>query len=105
MSLQTLYQELHRHARESGEARGQTLKGGARITVRVVGAFTTLTIARRGKYVGDTELIVFRRDCGVPADAERRPEAGQNHMEHSGAIWFYLSFRWEESTTQEGLPL
>jgi len=49
MSLSTLYQELHRRARESGEKRGQTLTGGARITVRVSGDATTLTIARKGR--------------------------------------------------------
>src|SRR5262245_20315222 len=98
MSLSTLYAELHRRARESGEMRSQTLTGGARLTVRASGGRTVLTIARKGKAVGDVELSTFRVACGVPETAERRPETGQNRMEHDGALWHYLSFTWEEST-------
>lgn len=105
MSLSHIYEALHHQAARSGEPRGQTLTGGARITVRVLGGVTTLTISRRGKHVGDTELMVFRRDCGVPETAERRPSEGQSHMTHEGSVWFYLSFRWTETTGQEELPL
>jgi len=98
MSLSAIYAELHRRAKDSGEPRGQTLTGGARLTVRVIGDATTLTISRKGKLVGETELATFRAACGVPADAERRPVTGQNRMEHDGATWYYCSFRWKEST-------
>jgi len=140
MSLQTLYQELHRRAKESGEKRGQTLTGGARLTVRVRaaggselgvrdselgvrnsefgdGAALTnpepripnsenesrtpntviLTISRKGKLVGETELATFRAACNVPETAERRPPTGQNRMEHDKETWYYLSFRWTET--------
>jgi len=100
MSLQTLYQELHRRAAETGKKRGQTLTGGARLTVRVVGDVTTLTISRKGKLVGDTELATFRAACGVPETAERRPNVGQNRMIHEEEYWYYLSFRWTVATEE-----
>src|SRR5262249_22790196 len=101
MSLSILYQELHRRALVSGEPRSQTLTGGARLTVRASGGRTILTIARKGKAVGETELSTFRAACGVPDTAERRPEMGQNRMEHEGSLWHYCSFTWEESTNGE----
>jgi hypothetical protein len=97
MSLAAIYAELHRNAARTGELRGQTLTGGARLTVRVREGVTTLTIARRNARVGDPELIIFKRDCGVPADAERRPAEGQRAMEYGGVLWWYVAYRWEET--------
>lgn len=96
MSITAIYDELHRRARETGEARGQTLTGGARLTVRVRERTTTLTISRKGKKVGDPEIVTFKRDCGVPDGAERRPNDGQGTQAHDGATWHYVSYRWIE---------
>jgi len=96
MSITAIYQELFRHALRTGEARGQTLSKGARLTVRAKDGVVTLTISRKTKRVGDSELEVFKRDCGVPADAERRPAEGQNTMEHAGDTWWYIAYRWLE---------
>jgi hypothetical protein len=94
--LAAIYAELHRNAERTGEARSTGLSGGARLTVRVREGHTTLTIARRGKRVGDREIVTFRRDCGVPASAERRPKEGQKTLQHQGATWWYVAFRWSE---------
>lgn len=96
MSLSSLYTELHRQAERHGEDRAIELKGGARLAVRCVDGVTTLTISRKGKKVGDTEIATFRRDCGVPANAIRFPQEGQNTREHDGATWWYIAYRWRE---------
>lgn len=97
MSLANLYIELHRRASETGEDRATDLKGGARLAVRVNGDIVTLTISRKGKRLGDTELTVFKRDCGVPATAIRFPADEQGMIERDGATWHYIAFRWRES--------
>jgi hypothetical protein len=96
MSLSSMYQELHRRAAETGEDRALDLRGGARIAVRVKDGVVTLTISRSKKKVGDTELITFKRDCGVPDDAARYPAEGQGVKEHSGMPWHYIVYRWAE---------
>lgn len=73
MSLANIYLHLHARAAETGEDRRVDLSGGARLSVRVQGGVTTLTISRKGKRVGDTELLTFKRECGVPAYASRYP--------------------------------
>ena len=57
MSLSSLYQELHRRAADTGEDRATTLKGGARLAVRVAQGIVTLTISRKGKQLGATEIV------------------------------------------------
>ena len=97
MSLANLYTELHRRARESGEDRALDLKGGARLAVRVMGGVTTLTISRKGKALGATEIETFKRDCDVPSSAIRFPLEGQGVKEHGGMPWHYIAYRWRES--------
>jgi len=94
MSLANLYTELHRRARESGEDRALDLKGGARLAVRVLDGVTTLTISRKGKRLGDTELVTFKRDCGVPTDAIRFPPDGQGLKGDA----YYVAYRWRDET-------
>jgi hypothetical protein len=93
-----VYAELHRNAARTGGMRGTTLAGGLRLTVRVREGLVTLTIARKSRHVGDAELIALKCDCGVPAEAERRPVEGQKSMERGDAVWWYLSYRWEEES-------
>jgi hypothetical protein len=100
MSLANLYTELHRAAARSGTDRALDLKGGARLAVRVQNGVTTLTIARKAKKVGDTELITFKRDCGVPSDAVRFPSDAQGTREYEGSIWYYITYRWAEGVDQ-----
>jgi hypothetical protein len=97
MTLTSMYTELHRHAARTGQDRRQELRGGARIAVRVRDGIVTLTISRKGKPVGDTELIVFRRDCGVPATATRYPLDEQaTRTDAAGAQWWCVTYRWSE---------
>jgi hypothetical protein len=96
MSLANLYTELHRRAQQSGEDRALDLKGGARIAVRVLDGVTTLTVSRKGKKIGDAELVTFKRDCGVPPDAARYPAEGQSMH---GDSWF-VAYRWVEGVDQ-----
>ena len=92
MSLANLYTELHRNAARTGTDRPLELRGGARLVVRSIDGVVTLTISRAKKRVGDTELITFRRDCGVPPDAARYPAEGQGQH---GDAW-YVAYRWAE---------
>ena len=96
MSLANLYTELHRRARESGEDRALDLRGGARLAVRVLDSVTTLTISRKGKALGSTEIETFKRDCGVPSTAIRFPLEGQRTIERDGATWHAITYRWRE---------
>ena len=96
MSLSNLYTELHRRASQTGEDRAIDLKGGARLAVRVRDGVTTLTISRKGKRLGDTELTTFKQHCSVPPTATRFPADGQGLK---GESW-YVAFRWAEEHTQ-----
>ena len=97
MRLTDIYAELVRSAQRSGQDRGHTFSGGARIAVRVAGKITTLTISRSGKLVGDTELITFKRDCGVPPHARRIPDVGQaRRLDDAGQAWHYVAYCWQE---------
>ena len=96
MSLSSIYTELHRRAKDTGQDRAIDLKGGARIAVRVQANVTTLTISRANKKVGATEIEVFKRDCGVPSSAIRFPMEEQGRHEHDGALWHYVAYRWRD---------
>lgn len=96
MSLANLYTELHRRAAASGEDRALDLKGGARLAVRCLDGVTTLTISRKGKALGSTEIETFKRDCGVPSSAIRFPLDGQRTIERDGATWHAITFRWRD---------
>ncbi len=75
--LTTMYAELVRNARRTGEDRAVALTGGARVAVRVRGGRIVCSIARKDKPVGATEIETFRRLFGIPPEAERRPATGQ----------------------------
>jgi hypothetical protein len=79
MSLTSIYTELHRQAARTGTDRAQDLKGGARLAVRVLEGVVTLTIARKGKKLGATEIEVFKRDCNVPETASCSTLAAISH--------------------------
>ena len=96
MSLSTLYQELHRRARETGEDRASDLKGGARLSVRVRDDVTTLTIARKGKRLSDTEIITFQRHLCIPPEAARYPPEGQSARVLDGVTWHYIGYKWSD---------
>ena len=96
MSLSSIYTELHRQAARTGQDRAQELKGGARLAVRVLEGIVTLTISRKGKRLGVSEIDTFKRDCGVPETAVRFPEEGQQVREREGSQWHSISYRWRE---------
>lgn len=100
MSLSSIYTELHRQAARTGQDRAQDLRGGARLAVRVQAGIVTLTIARKAKKVGATEIEVFKRDCGVPNSAVRFPSDAQGTREYEGSIWYYITYRWAEGVDQ-----
>jgi hypothetical protein len=94
MSLANMFVEMKRRARETGDDRATDLKGGARLAVRV--RSDVITISRKEKALGATEVETFKRDCGVPATAERLPDAGQRTRERDGATWHTITYRWRE---------
>jgi hypothetical protein len=98
MSLAALYVDLWRTAQETGADARRDLHGGARLAVRVSDGVTTLTIARKLKRVGDTELKTFVRDCGVPSDAARYPAGAEQatRTDADGARWYTVTYRWQE---------
>jgi hypothetical protein len=102
MSLSSLYTELHSNAARTGEDRATTLKGGARIAVRVAGDVTTLTISRKGKRLGDVEIVTFKRECNVPSDAIRFPRSEQGQRTVDGVVHFYIAFRWRDGAAGDG---
>src|SRR5262245_37382686 len=85
--LATLFAHLHSQAQRTGRDQHATLAGGARIAVRVADGETTLTLARSPQRVGDREIITFKAQCGVPADAQRWPQEGQQEVEREGKHW------------------
>jgi hypothetical protein len=100
MSLANIYLELHRQAQRTGQDRAIVLKGGAKLAVRVQDGVTTLTIARKGKKVGSTELETFKRECGVPAYASRWPADDQaTRSDAEGFLWFFVAYRWAEGAS------
>jgi len=96
MSLSNIFLEMKRRAGETGEDRATDLRGGARLAVRVRADVITLTISRKEKALGATEIETFKRDCGVPAGAERLPDVGQRVRLRDGAQWHTITYRWRE---------
>jgi hypothetical protein len=92
VSLANMFLEAKIQAARTGTDRPLELRGGARLVVRSIDGVVTLTISRSKKRVGDTELVTFRRDCGVPSDAARFPAEGQGQH---GESW-YVAYRWLE---------
>jgi hypothetical protein len=97
MSLANIFLEMKRRATQTGEERATDLRGGARLAVRVQAGVVTLTISRKAKKVGSTELEVFKRDCGVPSAAIRFPQEGQNTRTVEDVLYYYIAYRWRES--------
>lgn len=96
-TLPALWRTLLHNARRTGQKRQMDLRGGARLGVRVRDGWIILTIARKDKPVGDTELGTFRRICGVPATADRRPPHSQAVLvDEAGTTWQYLIYVWED---------
>ena len=92
--LPQLFAALLARASVTGTDRSTDLPGGARLAVRCVDGVITLTISRRGKPVGSTELVTFCRDL-VPAGALRWPEDGtQRAVERYDGQWHCVAFRW-----------
>jgi hypothetical protein len=100
MSLESIFREAKIQAQRTQTDRPLNLRGGARLVVRVNENVVTLTIARKAKKVGDTELITFKRDCAVPDNAIRFPQEGQNTRDADGQTWWYVAFRWSEGVDQ-----
>ena len=96
MSLSSVYQKLHRRAKETGEDRALTLRGGARLAVRVSEGIVTVTVSRPKRHLGATEIEVFKRDCGVPATAIRFPQQEQAQRIVGDTTWNYVAWRWRE---------
>lgn len=95
--LPQLYAAVAAQARRTGQDTSILLKGGARLCVRITDGVTTLSIARRGKPVGDTELATFRLACQIPPEATRWPAAGQHQRtDADGATYHQVVYRWKE---------
>jgi hypothetical protein len=100
VSLTSLFHEAKLQAARTGTDRPLNLSGGARLVVRVKDGVVTLTIARQRKRVGDRELITFKEQCGIPANAIRFPLEEQGQRTADGVQWFYVAYRWREGVDQ-----
>jgi hypothetical protein len=96
MSLASLYLEMYRNAARTGDDRALSLRGGARLALRVKDGQITLNIMRKGKPISATELETFRVMCSIPVAAQRYPADGQGEKEIDGQSWRYVAFRWLE---------
>jgi hypothetical protein len=96
MSLADLFMQAKIQAARTGEDRPLELSGGARLVVRVKDGVVTLTISRQKKKVGDRELITFREQCGIPADAARYPAEGQGQRGDA----YFVAYRWAEGAPE-----
>jgi hypothetical protein len=83
-------------AARTGTDRPLDLKGGARLVVRVHDGIVTLTISRKGKRLGATELVTFQQHCAIPAEAARYPAEGQGLKGDA----YYVAYRWAEGVDQ-----
>jgi hypothetical protein len=93
--------ELLKQARRTGADRAADLAHGARIAFRVEQfeeiETITLSIARRGKPVGASEEVTFKRYCAVPPGATRHPDAPeQQRLLRDGQEWHRIVYRWVE---------
>lgn len=95
-TLAQLFQQLRHAAQASGEDRSIQLAKGARIAVRVRDGQITLSIARRGARLGDTEEITFKTNCGVPPGATRRPTEGQQQIQLGDAVYWRIVYTWQD---------
>ena len=100
MSMITrLFAELVRLSTQSGTVRRAQLKGGAELVVLVADGWVTLTIKRPEQPVGAAELVTFRRDCGVPDDAEMLTPIEQATRQVGSQLpltWYYVTYRWKQ---------
>ncbi len=87
--FETLYAEAL--ARAADDRRGEAsrrLGNGATVAVRAQGVRRQVLLGRQGAPVGEAEVVTFRRDGGVPGDAERR--------DYAAGRWHYVALTWEE---------
>lgn len=94
-----IFAELVRNSRRTGTQRNAPLKGGAELAVLVRDGTITLTIKRPNVAVGSSEISTFKRDCGVPADAEVLTPIvprEQRSRPVDGVPWYFVSFRWRD---------
>ena len=92
-----LFDEMVRLSTRTGTIRRAPLKNGAELVVLVADGTITLTIKRPEKRVGAAELVTFRRDCRVPADAEvlTPPEQATRHVGNQIPMTvYYVTYRW-----------
>ncbi|NOK64255.1 MAG: hypothetical protein GFH27_549323n6 [Chloroflexi bacterium AL-W] len=94
--LAQIYQELRRQAARTGQDRAADLPGGARIAVRDTAVSVIVTFSRKGKKLGDVELITFQRVCDIPAGVERIPKEDQAARKRDGDTYHTVSYRWRK---------
>lgn len=98
-----LYNQIRSRAAATRQVRSIDLKNGARMAIRVKpvdgGEQITLSFARKKTKLGTTEEIVFKRDCNVPAHAERIPAdpSLQELKMVEGEAWNLVAYRWVEA--------
>lgn len=93
MSLRRIFEECYAEAekRATPERFGDAyrrLAKGAEIRVRSQGRRRQVVLSRQGAPVGDVEEVIFRRDGGIPPEAERRAYA-------TVSGWHYVALTWE----------
>lgn len=92
--LRELLATLKAQAAQFGDDRALALSHGARVAWRVKDGRVTFAVSRKEKPVGDTEIITFKAQAGVPAEAVRIPSEGQQELELDGHTWHRVGWRW-----------
>jgi hypothetical protein len=89
---------------QSGSDQRHDLANGARVTVRVQDGIETVTFARRGAPLGETEERTFMKHCNVPPGAERIPVEGQATRKDARLwTWHLVTYRWTVEAEQQPL--
>jgi|GraSoiStandDraft_59_1057299.scaffolds.fasta_scaffold259827_2 hypothetical protein len=104
-----IFERLVRESRRTRMITRASLTHGAQLAVLVDLGTITLTIKRQNQPLGERELVTFRRDCGVPEDAEVLTPEMQGtrfiavrveYEDGTTAIeqetWRYVTWRWKD---------
>lgn len=92
--LRELLATLKQQAALFGDDRALALSHGARVAFRVKDGRVTFAVSRKEKMVGDTEIITFKAQAGVPVDAVRIPSEGQQELTVCDERWYTVGWRW-----------
>lgn len=103
MKLAALYQELYAAAGRRAGWHPAYLPGGARLDVKRSAGVVSVCLSRRGKKLGDVELVAFQAHFQIPASAKRQPENPAEQGTRPG-LCYYVIYSWKESANDQQQP-